>query len=81
MTTKRKPGRPRETAEEVEFMLHLRLRRGRDDDLIDFFGSFPRRQRVPALKMALRAGGLTTVTSEDVASEEDLDDALDALLF
>ncbi len=62
-------------------MLHLRLRRGRDDDLIAFFTSFPPRRRVAALKMALRAGGMTTFKMEDLADEDDLGETLDALVF
>ncbi len=77
----RKRGRPREQGEEVEIILHLRLRRGRDDDLIEFFDSIPPRRKVAAVKMALRAGGMTTVRIEDLPDEDDLEEALDALLL
>jgi len=65
----------------VEIMLHLRLRRGRDDDLIEFFGGIPPRMRVAAVKMALRSGGMTTIRLGDLPDEEDLEEALDALLL
>lgn len=75
-------GRPPESGAEVEVVLHLRLRRGRDDDLIDFFGAIPRRQRIAALKSALRAGGgLNALRLEDLDDDQDLDTVLDGFLF
>ena len=38
------------------FYINLTLREGEDDDLIAFFERIPERQRVLAIKLALRTG-------------------------
>ena len=48
--------RPPLTCESVEVHVHLRLRRGEDDDLIAFFAQAAPRQRGTLLKSALRSG-------------------------
>lgn len=73
-------GRPRDSREEIEITLHLRLRRGRDDDLIAFFAAFPPGMRVAAFKMAFRNGTMVT-TNTSLVSDDDLDNALEMLLF
>ena len=80
-SSSKRRGRPRAQVEQVEIMLHLRLRRGVDDDLITFFGLIPPRQRVQALKVALRAGGMRLRGSESEISDDDAADMLDGLLL
>lgn len=46
--------RPRLTVQVVVIPLKLRLKRGVDDDLIDFFDHLPRRHRPQTVKAALR---------------------------
>lgn len=52
------------------------LRPGEDDDLIRFFADLPPRQRAAAVKVALRAGGMTQVTLADLSDDEALVAAL-----
>ena len=74
-------GRPLASDEAFEFHVHLRLRRGEDDDLIAFFERTPLRKRAGALKTALRLGALPAETVDDGPSDEDLAEALDGLLL
>ncbi len=67
-------GRPKATTETWDCHIHLRLRVGEDDDLIQFLTAIPNGRRVLAFKAALRAGGLRTATFAD----ENLDDELAA---
>ncbi len=73
--------RPRLTCEVVELHLHLRLRHGEDDDLIQFFEQVAPRQRSTALKIALRAGGLSEQSQRDGSPEAELAAALSDFLF
>lgn len=74
-------GRPRRSELVVEVHVHLRLRVGEDDDLIAFFTHSPHRQRVAALKIALRAGGMATIADGFDDPDESLAEALDDLLL
>lgn len=71
-----KRGRPTLTGEVVEIHVHLRLRRGEDDDLLEFFARAGPRHRVVYLKQALRTGNLNAPTIQDTSDEEELADAL-----
>jgi hypothetical protein len=44
-------------AQPVIVMVKLRLYRGQDDDLLDFFQRLPARLRAASVKQALRSGG------------------------
>ncbi len=61
------------------FYINLTLRDGEDDDLIAFFERIPERQRVRAIKLALRTGDLATLQSDMDAEDDSLVDALDDL--
>ena len=61
-------------------MLHLRLRYGEDDDLIQFFQRIPKRKRIAALKAALRAGGMQTVNLEGLPTDDELADSVEEFL-
>lgn len=71
-----KRGRPALTCEVVEIHVHLRLRRGEDDDLLDFFARAGHRHRVVFLKQALRTGNLNALTIPEANDEDELADAL-----
>ena len=73
--------RPPLQCEVVELHVHLRLRRGEDDDLIRFFEQAGPRQRSIALKLALRAGGLSDQLSDDGPSEAELTDAMSGFVL
>jgi hypothetical protein len=73
--------RPPLLCEVVEIHLHLRLRRGEDDDLIRFFERAAPRQRGTALKMALRAGGLNDQVIDDGLTEAELTAAMNGFVF
>ena len=61
------------------FYINLTLREGEDDDLIAFFERIPERQRVRAIKLALRTGDLATLQNDMDAEDDFLVDALDDL--
>ena len=63
------------------FYINLTLREGEDDDLIAFFERIPERQRVRAIKLALRTGDLATLQNDMDAEDDSLVDALDDLCF
>lgn len=69
-------GRPALVGEVVEVHIHLRLRRGDDDDLITFFERAGARRRVLSLKQALRTGNLNLHTLDNSNDEDELADAL-----
>jgi hypothetical protein len=69
-----KRGRRKAEHPSLQFLIHLRLREGDDEDLIAFLKSIPNRRRAAAIKSALRAGGMQ---SAGVEAEED-DEALAA---
>ena len=63
----------------VIVMVKLRLYRGQDDDLLDFFQRLPARLRAASVKQALRSGELP-VAAETESDDDDIVDALAALL-
>ena len=67
------PGRPRLTVPSVHFHLSFRLRPGEDDDLIEFLSQVPLRQRASALKVALRAGGMSAGADQTGGVDDDQD--------
>lgn len=71
--------RPRLEVETVVIQIKLRLHPGQDDDLLWWFEQMPHRLRAPAVKAALRAGGMTTAVA-DVPDDEEITAAMDALL-
>ena len=60
--------------------MHLRLRRGEDDDLIPFFAQAGPRQR-GALKIALRAGQMGGLMQASESDEAELADAVADFVF
>jgi hypothetical protein len=75
-------GRPRSEAKQVNLMIHLRLREGQDDDLIQFFQNCPPKKRALLLKIALRAGGMSkNHYDEDLDKQNGLNDSLNNLIF
>ena len=73
--------RPRLTCDVVKVHLHLRLRRGEDDDLLRFFEQLVPGQRSTALKMALRAGGLSEHLGTEDQTEPEFTAALNDFVF
>ena len=74
--------RPRLTKRPVYFPVKLALRRGEDDDLIDWLNSVPSRGRARAIVTALRAGGLeNAAVDDDLVSDDEAMNALDELFF
>lgn len=53
----------------------LRLHPVHDADLIDYLAKVPPRQRVRAIKAAMRAGGLTAAAVDLHADDDELTDA------
>lgn len=74
-------GRPTRPEPEVRVVVHLRLREGQDNDLIAFFASLPPRQRALRLKLALRSGGMQSISNANKMQDEDLNNALESFLF
>jgi len=64
----------------IPFLIHLRLREGEDEDLIQFFQSIPKRRRAAAIKSALRAGGMQSAGMEDAEDDEALAASVDDFL-
>lgn len=81
MSAPTKRGRPAAEGEMVEIHIHLRLRRGMDDDLIAYFEQISPRRRVLALKLALRGGGMQATRRTEAQSDDKLGDALENLLM
>jgi hypothetical protein len=77
-----KPGRPKvdDGAIIIVQLGTLRLRRGEDDDLINFFARLPSRKKHAGLKAALRAGGMQTINAEDLSDDEELKEAAESFL-
>ncbi len=65
----------------ISVHIHLRLRPGEDDDLINFFNRAGLRCKARAVKAALRMGGLPTDDSFFVAEEDGAEDALNDLVI
>jgi len=70
-------GRPLLTAEVVEVHIHLRLRRGEDDDLLAFFAQVGKRQRALFLKQALRTGNWNVAVASEPADEDEFARAIE----
>ena len=75
-----KRGRRKAENLSIEFLIHLRLRAGEDDDLIAFLHSIPKRRRASGVKSALRAGGMQASNSVWLEDEEELAAALESFL-
>ncbi len=75
-----KLGRPKDANPSIEFLIHLRLRAGEDDDLISFLNSIPRRRRASGVKSALRAGGVQVAIAASLAEDDELATALESFL-
>ena len=73
--------RPFLTCETVEVHVHLRLRRGEDDDLIAFFAQAAPRQRGMLLKSALRSGQMGGLLQAAESDEAELTDAIADFVF
>lgn len=75
-----KRGRPHSPRAASARMIHIKLRLypGEDDDLIAFFDGIIPRLRAVLVKQALRSG--VQDTSQTVASDDRLLDALDSLV-
>ena len=73
--------RPPLTCESVEVHVHLRLRRGDDDDLIAFFAQAAPRQRGTLLKSALRSGQMGGLMQASESDEAELADAVADFVF
>jgi hypothetical protein len=73
-------GRPVSNAQLWEFQVHLRLRAGEDDDLIDFLRQIPARRRASAIKIALRSGGMGSTPLSDSVSDDELFSSFDDFL-
>ena len=73
--------RPPLTCETVEVHVHLRLRRGEDDDLIAFFAQAAPRQRGTLLKSTLRSGQMGSLTHAAETDEAGLADAIADFVF
>lgn len=65
----------------VSVHIHLRLRPGVDDDLINFFNRAGRMCKARAVKAALRMGGLPGEDGFFVAEEDGAEDALNELVL
>jgi hypothetical protein len=74
-------GRPPLTAEVVEVHIHLRLRRGEDDDLLAFFAQVGKRQRALFLKQALRTGNWNIVIANEPADEDEFARAIEEFVL
>lgn len=69
-------GRPPLECEIIDVQIHLRLREGRDDDLIAFFASLPDGSRASAVMAAMRGSNLDGEAYDDGISDDEMDDAL-----
>jgi len=76
------PDKPsHESSLTISVHIHLRLRPGEDDDLINFFNRAGFMCKARAVKAALRMGGLPTDDSFFVAEEDGAEDALNDLVI
>ena len=73
-------GRPVANAQLWELQVHLRLRAGEDNDLIDFLRQIPARRRASAIKIALRSGGMGSTPLSDSVSDDELFSSFDDFL-
>ena len=75
-----KRGRRKAEHPSLQFLIHLRLREGDDEDLIAFLKSIPKRRRAAAIKSALRAGGMQSAGAEAAEDDEALAASVDEFL-
>ena len=68
--------RPKLTVPVHRFHVNLTLREGEEDDLIAFLQNIAPRQRVKAVKMALRTGNLTAPQEAMLPDDEEIAEAL-----
>jgi hypothetical protein len=73
--------RPRLPQRPVVIRIKLRLRPGRDNDLIAFFAATPLGQRPTAVIAAMRSGNLTTQAQEESLDEDVMADGLAGLFM
>lgn len=73
-------GRPKLTCQVKQVRVTFSLREGEDDDLLVFFTDIPNGQRAAALKIALRAGGVSLFSAAP-GTNDDIDRALQGFVF
>jgi len=73
-------GRPRLDCPVKQVRITLSLRSGEDDDLLTFFTGLPNGRRAAALKIALRAGGVSLLDVPTI-SDDDLGQTIQDLVF
>ena len=73
-------GRPKLECQVMQVRVTLSLRTGEDDDLLMFFTGIPNGRRATALKIALRAGGVSLFDGSP-KTNDDLDETIQDLVF
>lgn len=73
-------GRPKLECQVKQVRVTLSLREGEDDDLLQFFTDLPNGRRAAALKIALRAGGVSLFNGTP-HTNDDLDLTIQGLVF
>lgn len=73
-------GRPKMSIVFSDIRITLRLHKGEDDDLMEFFEGIPKRRRAIAIKTALRSEGMG-FRKIDNFSEDDLAITIDDVVF
>lgn len=73
-------GRPKLECQVKHIRVTFSLREGEDDDLLMFFTGIPNGRRAAALKIALRAGGIS-LFGEMPKANDDLDLTIQGLVF
>lgn len=76
---KKKRGRKKLEIPSISVLIHLRLQKNIDDDLIQYILSIPNGKRASAVKSALRSGGIRIVENND-ESENELSKSIDDFL-
>jgi hypothetical protein len=73
-------GRPKLECQVLQVRVTLSLREGEDDDLLMFFTGIPNGRRAAALKIVLRAGGVSLFSAAP-KTNDDLDQTIQGLVF
>ena len=73
-------GRPKLKCQVKQVRVTFSLREGEDDDLLVFFTDIPNGQRAAALKIALRAGGVSLFSAAP-GTNDDIDQAVQGFVF
>ena len=73
-------GRPKLECQVLQVRVTLSLREGEDDDLLMFFTVIPNGRRAAALKIVLRAGGVSLFSTAP-KTNDDLDQTIQGLVF